>query len=89
MPTEDPPQQDRLANFLAELEREHGPIEPHILDEVRREWPAPVGIPAPPSEESASLTPIVRSLLGILCGAGLDELAYRHHLEDKYLGRTS
>jgi hypothetical protein len=82
-------QQDRLANFLAALEREHGPIDPHILDEVRREWPAPVDIPAPPSEKSASLTPIVRSLLGILRGSGLDELAYRRHLEDKYLGRTS
>ena len=85
MPTEDPPQQDRLADFLAELEREHGSIEPRILEEVRREWSAPVDIPAPPSEKSASLTPIVRSLLGILRGAGLDELAYRRYLEEKYL----
>ncbi len=59
MPTEDLPQHDRLANFLAALEREHGPIDPHILDEVRREWPAPVDIPAPLSEKGASLTPIV------------------------------
>ena len=34
-------QQDRIAGLLAELEREHGPIEPRILEEVRRAWPAP------------------------------------------------
>ena len=34
-------QRDRLAALLADLEREHGPIDAKILDEVRAEWPAP------------------------------------------------
>jgi hypothetical protein len=34
-------QRDRLAALLAELEQEHGPIEPHVMEEVRQEWPAP------------------------------------------------
>lgn len=34
-------QHDRLTGLLAELEREHGPIEPQVIEEVRRAWPAP------------------------------------------------
>jgi Arc/MetJ family transcription regulator len=34
-------QHDRLAGLLAELEREHGPIESKVIEEVRRAWPAP------------------------------------------------
>jgi hypothetical protein len=34
-------QRDRLVGLLAELEQEHGPIDPGILEEVRQEWPAP------------------------------------------------
>jgi len=34
-------QHDRLTRLLAELEQEHGPIEPQVLEEVRQEWPAP------------------------------------------------
>lgn len=34
-------QHDRLADFLAELAWEKGPIEPEVMEEVRREWPAP------------------------------------------------
>lgn len=34
-------QHDRLAGFLAELEREKGPIEPEMIEEVRKAWPAP------------------------------------------------
>jgi Arc/MetJ family transcription regulator len=33
-------QHDRVARLLVELEQEHGPIEPHVLEEVRQEWPA-------------------------------------------------
>lgn len=36
-------QHDRLAGFLAELEKENGPIEPQVMEEVRRAWPAPRG----------------------------------------------
>lgn len=32
-------QHDRLAGLLAELEQEHGPIEPRMLEEVRQAWP--------------------------------------------------
>jgi hypothetical protein len=32
-------QHDRLAGLLEELDREHGPIAPQVLEEVRREWP--------------------------------------------------
>ncbi len=35
-------QRDRLAGLLADLEQEHGPIEPQVMEEVRRAWPAPV-----------------------------------------------
>ena len=34
-------QHDRLAGLLKELEREKGPIEPQILEEVRQAWPGP------------------------------------------------
>ena len=34
-------QRDRLSGLLAELEREAGPIEPRVMEEVRREWPEP------------------------------------------------
>jgi len=34
-------QRDRLAGLLAEMEREAGPIEPRVMEEVRRSWPAP------------------------------------------------
>ncbi|HEV2855514.1 MAG TPA: hypothetical protein VHC97_22165 [Thermoanaerobaculia bacterium] len=34
-------QHDRLAGLLADLEREKGPIEPRIMEEVRQAWPGP------------------------------------------------
>ncbi len=34
-------QRDRLAGLLDELEQEAGPIEPQVMEEVRRLWPAP------------------------------------------------
>jgi hypothetical protein len=34
-------QHDRLAALLEELEREAGPIDERVLEEVRRAWPAP------------------------------------------------
>jgi len=33
-------QHDRLAGLLADLEREKGPIESGVMDEVRQAWPA-------------------------------------------------
>ena len=33
-------QRDRVLRLLAELEREHGPIDPKTLAEVRKEWTA-------------------------------------------------
>jgi hypothetical protein len=32
---------DRLAGLLAGLERESGPIEPQVVEEVRQAWPVP------------------------------------------------
>lgn len=34
-------------------------------------------------DESESLPPVTRSLLGALAGSGLDETDYREHLENK------
>jgi len=34
-------QHDRLAALLEELEREAGPIDAQVLEEVQRAWPAP------------------------------------------------
>ncbi len=34
-------QHDRLTGLLVELEKETGPIEPELMEEVRRAWPAP------------------------------------------------
>ena len=34
-------QHDRIAGLLKELEQEHGPIDPLVMEEVRRAWPAP------------------------------------------------
>ena len=34
-------QHDRLAGLLAELEQENGPVDPGVMEEVRRAWPAP------------------------------------------------
>jgi hypothetical protein len=36
-------QRDRIGALLDELEQEYGPIEPSVMEEVRREWPAPEG----------------------------------------------
>lgn len=36
-------QSDRLDSLLDELEREHGPIDRLVREEVQREWPAPDG----------------------------------------------
>ena len=33
-------QHDRLAGLLADFEREKGPVEPEVMEEVRRAWPA-------------------------------------------------
>jgi hypothetical protein len=32
---------DHVAALLAELEQEHGPIEPQVMEAVRQVWPAP------------------------------------------------
>jgi hypothetical protein len=34
-------QHDRIAGLLTELEKEHGPIDPQVMEEVRQEWPVP------------------------------------------------
>ncbi len=34
-------QHDRLSCLLADLDREHGPVDPQVLAEVQQEWPAP------------------------------------------------
>ncbi len=34
-------QHDRLASFLKDMEQEKGAIEPAVMEEVRRAWPAP------------------------------------------------
>ena len=34
-------QHDRLSNLLADFEREHGPIDPQVMEEVRQEWHVP------------------------------------------------
>jgi hypothetical protein len=34
-------QHDRLTRLLEELEQEAGPIDPEVMEEVRRAWPAP------------------------------------------------
>jgi hypothetical protein len=39
-------QRDRLAGLLAELEQEHGLIQPQVMEEVRQAWPAPWEKPA-------------------------------------------
>ena len=35
-------------------------------------------------KEAPNLTPIVRSMIGVLRGANIDEEDYRRHLEEKY-----
>lgn len=34
-------QHDRIAGLLADLEREKGAVDPEVMEEVRRAWPAP------------------------------------------------
>lgn len=41
-------------------------------------------LPRHEEPEEESLTPIVRSLLGVLKNADIDEEDYRRHLEEKY-----
>jgi len=38
-------QHDRLAGLLEELEREHGPIDVQLMEEVRQAWPEPERAP--------------------------------------------
>lgn len=46
-------QHSRLADLLAELDLAKGPIEPEVLDEVRRVWPA--GPPGPLRKRAAMI----------------------------------
>ena len=39
----------------------------------------------PPTESGADLTPMVRSLKGVLRGTDVDIEEYRRHLEERYL----
>jgi Arc/MetJ family transcription regulator len=39
-------QHDRIARLLAEIEQEVGPIDPKVMEEVRRAWPGPGEKPA-------------------------------------------
>jgi hypothetical protein len=34
-------QRDRVAALLADLDSEFGPVDPRVVEEVRRAWPAP------------------------------------------------
>jgi len=34
-------QHDRLVGLLTDLEQKKGPIEPEVMEEIRRAWPAP------------------------------------------------
>lgn len=34
-------QRDRLTALLADMEAEHGPVDPEMMKEVRRLWPGP------------------------------------------------
>jgi hypothetical protein len=34
-------QRDRIAALLADLDSEFGPVDPRVVEEVRRAWPAP------------------------------------------------
>jgi len=34
-------QRDRLAGLLSELETEHGPVDPQVMEEVGQAWPVP------------------------------------------------
>jgi hypothetical protein len=34
-------QHDRLVELLGEMDRREGPVDPAVLEEVRRIWPAP------------------------------------------------
>ena len=36
-------QHDRLTGLLEEFERELGPVDPVVTEEVRQAWPAPAG----------------------------------------------
>jgi len=44
-------QHERLAALLGKLEQEHGPLDPKVMEEVRREWPAHA-VSASPTERS-------------------------------------
>jgi hypothetical protein len=37
----DESQHDRISRFLEELEQEEGPIEPEVMEEVRKAFPSP------------------------------------------------
>jgi hypothetical protein len=44
-------QHERLAALLGKLEQEHGPLDPKVMEEARREWPAHTA-PGNPAERS-------------------------------------
>jgi len=46
-------QRDRVSTLLSELEREHGPIDPRVTEEVRKAWPAPAPAEALAQRRSA------------------------------------
>jgi hypothetical protein len=56
------PQREHIAGLLTELEKEHGPIPPELMEEVRRECLAPEG--SRPKEGESCAKPSLKPDLG-------------------------
>ncbi len=54
-------QRDRIAALLTELDSEFGPVDPRVVEEVRKAWPAPTiqrgALGTPRSRQSGAAKP--------------------------------
>ena len=72
----------RLDEDLIQLAKSYAAITGKSLSQIVADHFA--FLTATPAEEETAVTPIVRALRGTLRGAGVDEVDYRRHLEEKH-----
>ena len=82
------PQRERIASLLAELEKEHGPVPPELMEEIRREWLSGDKAVQPSESSKARVAELVaRERDGCLTAEGTSEL--EHYLQLEHIMRLA
>lgn len=74
---------DEVAALAEEISRATGRSVSEVVSDLLSSLPQ-VGLDSGDQQKIPGLTPIVKSLIGVLKGSGLDEEDYYRHLEERY-----